>query len=64
MGRMCQDIKILGEKNWRSVALNREECQIILRKARAHKGLMMMIVVGCRNRKKMLESFETFFYLS
>jgi hypothetical protein len=36
---VCQDIRILGVKNWRSVALNREEWRIILRKARAHKGL-------------------------
>jgi hypothetical protein len=36
---VCQDIRILGVKNWRSVALNREECRIILRKTRAHKGL-------------------------
>jgi hypothetical protein len=36
---VCQDIRILGIKNWRSVALNREERRIILRKARAHKGL-------------------------
>jgi hypothetical protein len=37
--RVCQDIRILGVKNWRSVALNREEWRIILRKVRAHKGL-------------------------
>jgi hypothetical protein len=36
---VCQAVRILGVKNWRSVALNREELQIILRKARAHKGL-------------------------
>jgi hypothetical protein len=36
---VCQDIRILGVKNWRSVALNREEWRITLRKARAHKGL-------------------------
>jgi hypothetical protein len=36
---VCQDIRMLGVKNWRSVALNREEWRIILRKARAHKGL-------------------------
>jgi hypothetical protein len=36
---VCQDIRILGVKTWRSVALNREEWRIILRKARAHKGL-------------------------
>jgi hypothetical protein len=35
----CQDIRTLGVKNWRSVALNREEWRIILWKARAHKGL-------------------------
>jgi hypothetical protein len=34
-----QDIRILGVKNWRSVALNGEEWRAILRKARAHKGL-------------------------
>jgi hypothetical protein len=36
---MTQDIRILGVKNWRSVALNGEEWRTILRKARAHKGL-------------------------
>jgi hypothetical protein len=36
---VCQDIRILGVKNWRSVALNREEWRIILRKVRDHKGL-------------------------
>jgi hypothetical protein len=36
---VCQDIRIPGVKNWRSVALNREEWRIILWKARAHKGL-------------------------
>jgi hypothetical protein len=36
---VCQDIRILGVKNWRSVALNREERRITLRKARARKGL-------------------------
>jgi hypothetical protein len=30
---VCQDIRILGVKNWRSVALNREEWRIIMRKA-------------------------------
>jgi hypothetical protein len=36
---VCQDIRILGVKNWRNVALYRDEWRIILRKARAHKGL-------------------------
>jgi hypothetical protein len=36
---VCQDIRILGVKNWRNVALDMEEWRIILRKARAHKGL-------------------------
>jgi hypothetical protein len=36
---MCPDFIILGVKNWRIVALNREDWQLILRKARAHKGL-------------------------
>jgi hypothetical protein len=34
MERMCQDIRILGVKNWRSVALNREEWQILSRNVR------------------------------
>jgi hypothetical protein len=37
---VCQDIRIMGVKNWRSVAMNREEWRIILRKARAHNGLL------------------------
>jgi hypothetical protein len=36
---VCQDIRIMGVQKWRSVALNREEWRIILRKASAHKGL-------------------------
>jgi hypothetical protein len=36
---VCQYIRILGVKKWRSVALNRQEWRIILSKARAHKGL-------------------------
>jgi hypothetical protein len=35
---VCHDIRIVGVKNWRGVALNREE-RIILTKAKAHKGL-------------------------
>jgi hypothetical protein len=34
-----QDIRILGVKNWMSVAINGEEWRAILRKARAHKGV-------------------------
>jgi hypothetical protein len=33
------DIKILGERNWRNLAVNREEWRKLLKKARAHKGL-------------------------
>jgi hypothetical protein len=33
-----QDIRILGIKNWRSVALNREEWQAILRKPGPTQG--------------------------
>jgi hypothetical protein len=36
---VCQDIRILGAKNWMNVALNEEERQTILRKAKTHKGL-------------------------
>jgi hypothetical protein len=38
-----QDIRILGVRNWRSVASNREEWGAILRMARAHTGLMPMM---------------------
>jgi hypothetical protein len=33
------DIRILGERNWRNLALNREEWTKLLKKARAHVGL-------------------------
>jgi hypothetical protein len=36
---VCQEIRILDVKNWMGVALNGKEWRIILRKARAHKGL-------------------------
>ena len=48
-----QDIRTLGIKNWRSVALNRQEWRELLRKAKAHTGLschmmmmMMMMMIG------------------
>jgi hypothetical protein len=46
MGRVCvcQDIRILGVKNWRSVALNIEEWRIILKKAMAVVPVMMMMM--------------------
>jgi hypothetical protein len=34
-----QDIRILGVKNWKKVALDREEWAKLLKKARAHQGL-------------------------
>ena len=34
-----QDMGILGVKNWKKVALNRDESAKLLKKARAHKGL-------------------------
>jgi hypothetical protein len=36
---VVQDMRILGVKNWRKVALNREEWAKLLKKARAHQGL-------------------------
>jgi hypothetical protein len=33
------DIRILGERNWRNLALNREEWRKLLKKAMAHTGL-------------------------
>jgi hypothetical protein len=34
-----QDIRLLGERNWKNLALNREELRKLLKKARAHTGL-------------------------
>ena len=34
-----QDMRILGVKNWKKVALNRDECSKYLKKVRAHQGL-------------------------
>jgi hypothetical protein len=34
-----QDMRILGVKNWKIVALNRDEWAQLLKKARAHQGL-------------------------
>jgi hypothetical protein len=36
---VVQDVRILGVKNWRKVALNRNEWAKLLKKARAHQGL-------------------------
>jgi hypothetical protein len=34
-----QDIRILGVKNWKKVALNRDEWEKLLKKAGGHQGL-------------------------
>jgi hypothetical protein len=34
-----QDTRILGVKNWKKVALNRDERAKLLKKVRAHRGL-------------------------
>jgi hypothetical protein len=34
-----QDTRILGVKNWKKVALNRDKWAQLLKKARAHQGL-------------------------
>jgi hypothetical protein len=33
------DLRLLGERNWKNLALNREEWRKFLKKARAHTGL-------------------------
>jgi hypothetical protein len=38
--RVDQDIRLLRERNWKNLALNREECRKLLKKARAHTGLL------------------------
>jgi hypothetical protein len=35
-----QDLRILGAKNWKKVALNRDKWAKLLKKARAHHGLL------------------------
>jgi hypothetical protein len=35
-----QDIRMLVVKNWKKVALNRDELAKLLKKARAHQGLL------------------------
>jgi hypothetical protein len=34
-----QDIRLLGERNWKKLTLNKEEWRKLLKKARAHTGL-------------------------
>jgi hypothetical protein len=36
---VVQDTRILGVKNWKQAALNRDEWTKLLKKARAHQGL-------------------------
>jgi hypothetical protein len=38
-GIVDYDMKILGERNWRNLALNTEEWRKLLKKARAHARL-------------------------
>jgi hypothetical protein len=40
------DIRILGETNWRNLALNREEWRKLLKEARAHTGLLPLKVTS------------------
>jgi hypothetical protein len=36
---MHQDMRLLVQRNWKHLALNREEWRKLLKKARAHTGL-------------------------
>jgi hypothetical protein len=36
---VIQDIRVLGVKNWRNVAMDREDWRKLLKKARAHTRL-------------------------
>jgi hypothetical protein len=36
---VVQDTRILGVKNWKTAALNRDEWAKLLKKAKAHQGL-------------------------
>jgi hypothetical protein len=35
-----QDIRLLGERNWKNLELNKEEWRKLLEKARTHTGLL------------------------
>jgi hypothetical protein len=37
---VIQDIKALGVKNWSNLAMEKESWQMLLRKAKAHVGLL------------------------
>jgi hypothetical protein len=37
---VVQDTQILGVKNWKKTALNRDEWAKLLKKAKAHQGLL------------------------
>jgi hypothetical protein len=37
---VIQDIKTTGVKNWRNLAMEKESWQMLLRKAKAHVGLL------------------------
>jgi hypothetical protein len=37
---VIQDIKTLGVKNWRNLAMEKESWKMLLRKAKAHVGLL------------------------
>jgi hypothetical protein len=37
---VIEDVKTLGVKNWKNVAMEKESWQKLLRKARAHVGLL------------------------
>jgi hypothetical protein len=38
-GDSVEHVRILAERNWRNLALNREEWRKLLKKARPHAGL-------------------------
>ena len=50
-GGVDQDMRILGVKNWKEVAFNRDEWTELLKKARAHQRAvepMMMMMIHIR----------------
>jgi hypothetical protein len=42
-----QDMRILGIKNWKKVALNRDEWAQLLKKARAYQGAVEPMMLCC-----------------
>jgi hypothetical protein len=54
------DMKTLGERNWRNLALHREEWRKLFNKARAHAGLsslLLLLVLSSSSSSSLVTGF-------